>query len=213
MGLTVLQVQRRGINPATGRYGRAASVQGWYGGRTVASAYNPWTGGYGVTSQGHNAYAQWGSSVAARNGQAIQTGHVTTANGTAAGYRTSTGERGGVITGAHGTIAKGSNYTYAGNDGNVYRKDANGSWSQYNNGNWNQVDTSAAKQNLQQNHPNAAQNAQNARSQRSAGQPRTHVQPDTLHGLNNSALSRQRGQLQTQRFQNFRGFGGGRFRR
>jgi len=213
-------------NPATGRYGRAASVQSVYGGRTVASAYNPWTGGYGATSQGHNAYSQWGSSVATRNGQAVQTGHVTTANGTVAGYRTSTGQHGAVVNGANGTVVKGSNGVYAGNDGNVYRKDGTGSWSKYDNGSWNSVDTSAAKQqaqqNLQANHPNAQQNVHNVRQQGSdppslsgSGRAPQNVSPSTMEGLNHSAESRQRGQVQTQRFQNFHrgGGGGGRFRR
>ncbi len=87
-------------NPSTGRYGRAASVQGLYGGRTAASAYNPWTGGYGATSQGHNAYSQWGTSVAGKNGNWVQTGHVSTANGTAAAYRTSNGQSGTAYRGA-----------------------------------------------------------------------------------------------------------------
>jgi hypothetical protein len=211
-------------NPATGRYGRATSVQGWYGGRTVAAGYNSWTGGYGATSQGHNAYAQWGSSVATRNGQAIQAGHVTTANGTVAGYRTSTGQRGAAYTGASGTVVRGSNYVYAGNDGNAYRKDANGSWSKYDNGQWNSVDSSAAKQNFQNAHPNAQQSANSAREARATTQAggvngrlggAQSVQPQTLQGLDRSAESRQRGQVQTQRFQNFHrgGFGGMRRRR
>ena len=198
-------------NPATGRYGRAASAQGWYGGRTVAGSYNPWTGGFAATSQGHNTYAQWGTSVAGRNGQAIQTGHITTANGTAAGYRTSNGQRGGVVTGDNGTVVKGPNSVYAGNDGNVYRKDTSGTWSKYDNGNWSPVDTSAAKQQVQQNfqsnHPQAKQNAQNAI------QNRQQVSPGTMQGLDRSAAARQRGQMQTQRFQNFHRGGGMRFRR
>jgi hypothetical protein len=221
-------------NPATGRYGRSASVQGWYGGRTVASSYNPWTGGYGATSQGHNAYSQWGTSVATQNGQAIQTGHVTTANGTVAGYRTSTGQHGTIYSGANGTVAHGNNNSvYAGNDGNAYRKDANGNWSQYSNGQWNAVDTSAAKQNFQNAHPDAAAtkqsfqnahpdaqaNAKNAMEQRSTTQAGSggrlggtqSVAPQTMNGLDRSAQSRQRGQAQTQRFQNFRRGGG--FRR
>ncbi|GAO41109.1 hypothetical protein [Flavihumibacter petaseus] len=125
-------------NPATGRYGRSASVQGWYGGRTAASSYNPWTGSYAATRQGHNPYAQWGSSVATRGNQWAQTGHITNANGTTAGYRTSTGQSGVVHHGNNGTIAKGSNGTYVGHDGNIYRKNDNGSWSHYNNGSWQQ---------------------------------------------------------------------------
>jgi hypothetical protein len=130
-------------NPATGRYGRSASVQGWYGGRTVQSAYNPWTGGYARTQQGHNAYAQWGSTVATRGNDWVKTGHVTTARGTAAAYRTSSGQSGVVTRGQNGTVARTSNGVYAGQDGNVYRRDGKGDWSQYQNGNWNQVDRSA----------------------------------------------------------------------
>jgi len=124
-------------NPATGRYGRSASVQSVYGGRTVAQSYNPWTGGYAATSQGHNAYSQWGSSVATRNGKAIQTAHVTTAGGTTAGYRTSTGQHGVIHTGPGGTVTtKGTNGTYVGHDGNIYKKNSSGNWSQYHNGSW-----------------------------------------------------------------------------
>jgi hypothetical protein len=189
-------------NPATGRYGRSASVQGWYGGRTAASTYNPWTGGYAHTNQGHNAYSQWGSSVATRDGRAIQTGHVTNANGTIAGYRTNTGQSGVIAHGRNGGTAVRTNNgnMYAGHDGNVYKRNGAGNWSQYNNGGWNQV-----------NHPNAGNNISGATR---------NVSPETMQGLNRAAQNRDRGQFQTQRFQNFqrsggnfnRG-GGGRFRR
>lgn len=189
-------------NPATGRYGRSASVQGWYGGRTAASTYNPWTGGYAHTNQGHNAYSQWGSSVATRDGRAIQTGHVTNANGTIAGYRTNTGQSGVIAHGRNGGTAVRTNNgnMYAGHDGNVYKRNGAGNWSQYDNGGWNQV-----------NHPNAGNNISGATR---------NVSPETMQGLNRAAQNRDRGQFQTQRFQNFqrgggnfnRG-GGGRFRR
>ncbi|MBN9299499.1 MAG: hypothetical protein J0I41_21035 [Filimonas sp.] len=125
-------------NPATGRYGRSASVQGLYGGRTAAHAYNPWTGAYTSTRQGHNAYAQWGSSVTTRGNQWVQTGHVTTARGTTAGYNTSTGQHGVIHTGPGGTVVKNPNNTYVGHDGNIYKKNASGNWSQYSNGSWKQ---------------------------------------------------------------------------
>jgi len=175
-------------NPATGRYGQAASVQGWYGARTVASFYNPWTGTYGATSQGHSAYAQWGTSAAVRGDQWVQTGHVTTDEI------------------ANGTIAKGSNYTYAGDDGNVYRKDSRGNWSTYGDSEWKSVDASGAKQ--------QALKVQNAKPQGGfeLTSSRPAVQSDTMQALNSSAQSRQRGQIQTQRFQSFQA-GGGRFRR
>ena len=218
-------------NPATGRYGRSASVQGYYGGRTAASAYNPWTGGYGATSQAHNAYAQWGSSVATRGDQWAQSAHVTTAQGTKFGYQTSSGQAGVGFHGANGTVANTTNGVYAGHDGNVYKKNSNGSWSQYNNGSWNQVDTTQAKQQAQQNLQSRQQsgNSQSVGAQRSsagtssqsvgsvsrASQTSRQGSPDvsssTMQGLNSSAQARQRGQQQTQRFQNTGGrrFGGG----
>jgi hypothetical protein len=160
-------------NPSTGRYGRSASVQGPYGGRTAAASYNPWTGGYARTNQGHNAYGQWGSSVATRGNQWAQTGHVTTARGTTAGYRTSAGTSGTVTRGANGTVARTNNGTYAGNDGNVYRKDGQGNWSQYNNsnGSWNSVDRSTAQsQNLDREAQSRQRGQQEVqRQQRSSG--------------------------------------------
>jgi hypothetical protein len=138
--------------------------------------------------------------VAARGDQWAQTGHLTTARGTAFGYQGSGGQGIG-FHGANGTIAKTNNHTYAGNDGNVYRKDSGGNWSKYGNGGWNSVDTSAAKQQAQQNIQNARQNRANVQSG-SAG--RQSTQPNTWQGLNRSDASRQRGQFQTQRFQNFR---------
>jgi hypothetical protein len=132
-------------NPSTGRYGRAATVQSGSGGRTVASTYNPWTGGYARTQQGHNAYAQWGSTVATRGNQWVQTGHVTTAGGTTARYRTSSGSSGVVRRGDNGTLARTDNGVYAGKDGNVYKRDGRGDWSQYENGGWNKVDRAEPK--------------------------------------------------------------------
>jgi hypothetical protein len=194
-------------------------VQGWYGGRTAASSYNPWTGSYAHTNQGHNPYAQWGSSVATRGNQWVQSGHITTAAGTSTAYRTSSGQSGVVTHGVNGnSVARGTNGTYVGHDGNVYRKDSTGNWSQYNNGNWNHVDTSQAQAQAQQKIQNAQANrpATSQQSVATTRQPVTqnhvNVNPDVVNGLNRSAASRQRGQIQTQRFQNFRA-GGGRFRR
>jgi hypothetical protein len=153
------------FNPATGRYGRSASVQGWYGGRTVAHSYNPWTGGYAATAQGHNAYSQWGSSVASRGNQWIQTGHISNANGTVAGYHTASGQKGIVTHGANGTVVHTNNGVYAGHDGNVYKKNATANWSQYHNGGWNPVNNATVHQ----------QRLGNAAQSRQLGQERTQL--------------------------------------
>ncbi|MND61324.1 hypothetical protein D3C80_525800 [compost metagenome] len=225
-------------NPVTGRYGRSASVQGWYGGRTVAQAYNPWTGGYAATSQGHNAYAQWGSSVATRGGQWVQTGHVTTRYGTTTGYRTSSGQSGVVTHGINGgTSVRTNNGIYAGKDGNVYRKDNNGNWQHYNNkdGGWTQAGTLGSTQHKPAtagtNQQRPAQTADADRQRNLAGKTEQHPsipertgsnpiggtggvqrEPEnrgfqnptnehTFQNLDHSVSARERGQMQTERFQ------------
>ena len=133
-------------NPSTGSYGRAATVQTPAGGATVGQAYNPWTGTYAATRQGSNAYSQWGSSVATRGNQWVQTAHRSTANGTVAGARTSAGGAavGGVGPGGSGFVARDqNNNVYAGKDGNVYKKDSSGSWQKYGSGGWSGVNPPA----------------------------------------------------------------------
>lgn len=197
------------FNPATGRYGRSATVQGWYGGRTVASAYNPWTGGYGATSQGHNAYAQWGQSVAVRGDQWIHTGHVTTAAGTAVGYRTSNGQSGVITRGPNGnTVMKNDNGIYAGHDGNIYHRDTNGNWSEYvKGGGWNPVQPQNNNLSGQTQNKNLSGQTRNSNL---SGQTLNRGSSGGPQGLDRDAAARRRGQIQTQRFQNFHRFNGGR---
>ncbi len=216
-------------NPSTGRYGRTATAQSYYGGgRTAATAYNPWTGGRGSTVQGHNAYSQWGRSAAVRGDQWMQSGHVTTARGTTAAYRSSEGA-GVARSGVNGTVARTSNGVYAGNDGNLYRRNSEGNWSQYNNGNWNQVQATpeqrqnieGARQQAQQNfearkselpQSDRAQSLQNFEGSRGDAASRS-VSRDTMQGLDRSASARQSGQTRTQNFQrSYRSRSGG-FRR
>ena len=101
-----------------------------YGSVTAARTYNPYTGVYGATRQGSNAYGNWGSSVAVRGDQWAQTAHRTTSQGTAAGFRTSEGARGVGVSGANGNsgfLAQDKNdNVYAGRNGDVYRKDSSG---------------------------------------------------------------------------------------
>jgi len=223
-------------NPSTGRYGRTTTRQSYYGGgRTASTAYNPWTGGRGASVQGHNPYGQWGRSAAARGDQWVQSGHVSTARGTTAAYRSSEGA-GVASTRANGTVARTNNGVYAGNDGNVYRRNSSGNWSQYDNGNWDQVKATdqqkqnaqnarnQAQQNVQSRQQSAQQNlqaregsqlpqgdrsqaAQNVQNARSSGSSR-QVSQDTMNSLNSAAQSRQSGQARTQSFQRSGGGGG-----
>lgn len=213
-------------NPSTGRYGRSATVATPYGSRTAAAAYNPWTGGYGRTSQGSNAYGNWGQSAAVRGDDWARTAHVSNANGTTAGYRTSNGNQGIIHSGDNGTVARTNNGTYAGKDGNVYRKNSDGSWSQYNkDGGWSSVNKpsqgnlSGATRNQtptagtrDQNLGGATRNqtpTAGTRDQNLGSQNRASVNDRTMGELNNSAQSRSRGQTQTQRYNNYQRSGGG----
>ncbi|MGA3055788.1 MAG: hypothetical protein ABSD63_16405 [Candidatus Korobacteraceae bacterium] len=219
-------------NPSTGTYGRAATVQTPYGGRTVAQAYNPWTGTYAATAQGHNAYAQWGSSVVTQGNDWARTAHVTTANGGTAGYRTSDGGAGRVVYGPQGAagVAKTANDDiYAGKDGNVYKRNPNGSWSKYDNGNWTPVDKPTGGQNKtaggdstlksrqgtapSQTTADVQQRAQNAGV--AQGQRPSSASPETMQQLNQEAASRRQGAAREQTFSRGTGaarYGGGRRR-
>jgi hypothetical protein len=212
-------------NPATGRYGRAATAQTWYGGRTAAAAYNPWTGGYGATRQGHNAYAQWGSSAAVRGDDWARTGHVTTSRGTVGGIQSSQGSAVFARGAEGGTVVKGSgNNVYAGKDGNVYRKDPSGNWSKYDGGNWNPVDTSAARDQAKQAAQNsgitrdsASQAAQQRAGTRAEGTSSqlgsgSSLSPETRSQLNRDATARQNGDMratQQRQYERSGGWSGG----
>jgi hypothetical protein len=210
-------------NPATGGYGRVYTQQTPYGGRTSAWGYNPRTDTAWTTQQGHNSYAQWGTSTATRGGETYQAGHVVTQHGSTA-------------------VAKGPDNLYAAHDGNVYKRDDNGNWSKWDNGGWQPVNPSTTnrsnenqQQNLsaqnqernQQNQERAQQNQQN-RSQdkqnpNNSAQPKpsgrqanqqaqqkrtqnngTKRSSDELtNGLNREAAARQRGSDRTNRQQNW----------
>ncbi len=158
-------------NPTTGMYGHAVTTQNAYGGHTYASVYNPWTGTYAATSQGHNEYAQWGSSVVTNGNNWAEAQHYTNANGTAGSFQTSKGSEGAGVTGKNGNsafVAKdaNNNNVYAGADGNVYKKDSNGDWSKWDNGSWTPVDPSTgAAQTKKQSSQNLSGATQNQKGQ------------------------------------------------
>ena len=143
-------------NPATGMYGHAVTTQNAYGGHTYASGYNPWTGTSWATSQGHNQYSSWGSTVVTNGNNWAEAQHGSNANGSAGSFQTSKGSAGAGVSGAGGNsgfVAKdaNNNNVYAGADGNVYKKDSNGDWSKWNDGSWTPVDPSTAEANAKSN--------------------------------------------------------------
>lgn len=153
-------------NPATGMYGHAYTSQNAYGGHTYASGYNPWTGTSWATSQGHNQYSSWGSTVVNNGSNWAEAQHYSNANGTTGSFQTSKGSAGVGFSGANGNsgfVAKdaNNNNVYAGADGNIYKKDSSGNWSKWDNGSWNPVDPTTAES-------EAKTNAQNKKSGNSA---------------------------------------------
>jgi hypothetical protein len=93
----------RAYNPYTGTYARGATATTAYGTRSAAGAYKPYTGRGAATRQGSSPYGQWGTSVVGGPHQAVQTGHVTTSQGTIAGARSTTGAKAIGGNGAYGS--------------------------------------------------------------------------------------------------------------
>jgi hypothetical protein len=137
-------------NPATGMYGHGYTAQNAYDGHTYASGYNPWTGTSWATSQGHNQYSSWGSTVVNNGSNWAEAQHQSNANGTTGSFQTSKGSAGAGFSGANGNRGfvsqdANNNNVYAGADGNVYKKDSNGNWSKWDNGSWTPVDPTTAE--------------------------------------------------------------------
>jgi hypothetical protein len=197
----------RAYNPYTGTYARGGTVSTPYGTRSAAGAYNPYTGTGAATRQGSNAYGQWGSSVVSRGNQAVATQHVTTGQGTVGAMETSAGGKAVAGTGAYGSggVAKtGGGDMYAAKDGNVYKNTGSG-WQHYNDGSWNSVNPPSGAA--------AQQRADGFTRPSDSSISRPQMQSSDFQGLNQEFQDRQRGAMQSQRFQDFQrgGFGGGGF--
>jgi hypothetical protein len=185
-------------NPYTGTYARGASVATPYGRQSVAQAYNPYTGNAAATRQGSSPYGQWGTSVAGNgSGQWVQTGHAVNSQGGVAGARTSSG--GAIVTGSgqqgSGTVARNAQGDMvAAKNGNVYKNTGDG-WQHYDNGNWNSVNKPAP---------------QSQGGQRSNAATQGNWQQQSA-SMNREMQNRQRGNMQTQQFQQSGGMraGGG----
>ena len=206
-------------NPYTGTYARGATAYGPYGSQSVAHAYNPYTGTYAATHQGSNAYSSWGQSVVSNGNKSAYTQHYSNANGTVA---TAQGSKGGSAAGVstkYGTTAAAQTKNgdmYATHDGNVYKNTGNG-WKSYDNGNWNSVNNSNSK-NAQQNYQNSnaqnqAKNYQNSSSKNAQSSERSGQSAQSRSSgssdVDRQAQNRQRGDSQSQRFNESRGGGGG----
>ena len=189
-------------NPYTGTYARGATASTAYGTRSAAGAYNPYTGTAAATRQGSSAYGQWGTSVVSNGNQAVQTGHVTTAQGTAGAARSTTGAAAVGYNGTYnnaGAVKTSSGDMYATKDGNVYKNTGNG-WQSYNNGSWNSANAQAQQARSSAN----TQQAQQARSNSAATAQRSAPTQE----MNQEFQNRQRGAAQSQRFQNLQRSGG-----
>ena len=178
-------------NPYTGTYARGGSVYGPYGSASFGRAYNPYTGVGAATRQGSSPYAQWGSSIVSNGNRTVQTGHISTAEGTIAGARSSTGAAaigGSGVNGSGGLARTSSGDLYAAKDGQIYKNTGDG-WHSYNNGSWNSV-----------NKP-----TQQSIQSRAGANPTARLE---MQSLNQEWQNRQRGAMQTQNFENFRRSGG-----
>ena len=175
-------------NPYTGTYARGGSVYGPYGSASFARAYNPYTGVGAATRQFSSPYAQWGSSVISNGNRTVQTGHISTGQGTIAGARSTTGAAvigGSGASGSGGLARTSGGDLYAAKDGQIYKNTGDG-WHSYNNGSWDSV---------------------NKPTPQSRAGANTAARPE-MQSLNQEWKNRQRGAMQSQQFENFRRSGG-----
>jgi hypothetical protein len=206
-------------NPYTGTYARSGSVYGPYGSRSAGQAYNPYTGTYAATRQGSSPDAQWGSSVVSRGNQAAYTQHYSTAEGSVGRAETTAGGQAVAGKGAYNSGFAGKTSggdMYAGKDGNVYRNTGSG-WQKYGgDGNWNSVSTPK---------PSGTQTQGAEQRMGAGGGQQWRAGAGQMQDLQNQWSNRQRGSMQSDRFQGFQhsggawggrfgggGFGGGRRR-
>lgn len=213
-------------NPYTGTYARGATASTPYGSRSAGQAYNPYTGTYAATRQGSSPTAQWGSSVVSRGNQSAYTQHYSTAQGSVGSIQTSKGGEAVGASTAWGNAAVGKTANgnmYADKNGNVYKNTGSG-WQKYDNGSWNSVNgskpNSQQAQSGQQRLQGSQQQSLGSQQRTQAGQQQAREQGNfnrsgegrssQLEGLQREAQNRQRGGMESQRFQQFQRGGGAR---
>jgi hypothetical protein len=192
-------------NPSTGSYAHGSASWGADGGAANASWYNARTGVSGTTNQNANAYSRWGSSQISGPNQTVNTRSETTAQGSAGAFRSTSGAEGAGVHGAGGNnagVVKGpGGNVYAGADGNVYQHTSSG-WEKYDNGAWNSVTK-----------PTPGAGDQGGR----LGQSEAAASRQSWGGgafgqqLDQDRVARTEGAQRSGQFNQFGGFGGGRF--
>ena len=212
-------------NPYTGTYARGATASGPGGTRTAAGVYNPYSGAGAATRQGSSPYAQWGSSVVTNGSQTAYAQHASNAQGTVGSVQTSSGGKAvgaNTVYGSGGVAKTSSGDVYAGKDGNVYKNTGSG-WQKYDDGSWNTVTPPSNAQAKTQSASASASSRQAAStgSTTTTGQANAQAQASTrtegrqatgggtaagtadshVSGLQREAQSRQRGALQSERFE------------
>ena len=218
-------------NPYTGTYARGATASGPGGTRTAAGVYNPYTGAGAATRQGSSPYAQWGSSVVTNGSQTAYAQHASNARGSVGSVQTSSGGKAAGVSTAYGNTGAAktsSGDVYAGHDGNVYKNTGSG-WQKYDGGSWNDVQQPSGSQAKTTSTSSTAATRQTTTGSTAASrqadaqaQAATRTQPRqapatgeaatwSVGGLQREAQSRQRGALQSERYESASraAFGGG----
>ena len=155
--------------------------------------YNARTGVSGSTNQNYNQYGRWGSSQVSGPNQTVDTRSQSGAQGSAGGFRSTSGAEGAGVKGAGGDsagVVKGAGgNVYAGADGNVYRHTSDG-WQKYNDGSWNSVTRPS------QNAPASG----NAPGSQSANRPASQSPGDAQAAARSSFANSEGQQLDQDRF-------------
>jgi hypothetical protein len=200
-----------GYNPTTGTYAHGRAAWGPNAAGATGSFYNPRTGVGGATAQYSNPYGHWGRSVVSGPGGAVETGSRSGAQGSVAGFRSTTGAKGFGFEGAGGKTggaAKGAGgNVYAGADGNVYRH-TNDGWAKWNNGSWDTVQPRTQSGNLQaQSGESSRGSRMESRAQGELGSRRAAAPTADVNQLNQDRFARTQGFQRQQDFGAWRSSG------
>lgn len=199
-----------GYNPYTGTYSRGGTVYGPYGSRTAARAYNPYTGTSAATRQGSSPYGHWGTSVVSRNGEAIQTGHISSGGRSVYGARTTEGGKaiaGSGYRGSGAVVKQGDGDMFAARNGEIYKNTGDG-WQQHNGSGWESVNTPTPQRTSSATNRTTSTSTRTSATTRPSTANRSTMSSSTYNSLNSEVKNRQRGSAQMQNYQRSRSYGG-----
>ncbi len=198
-------------NPTTGTYARGGYAYGAGGGSAYGAAFNPRTGVGAAGYRSYDAYGSWGQGVVSRGDQWLKSGYYSDARGSVRGFRDSSGRAGGVVDTGDGRagFVRGKDDLYVGRDGDVYRRGDDG-WYKHGGkgGGWDKVSDGLSPEQRDAVRDRAGSGLSDAQRDAVRDRAGSRGSSDVIRDLNRSQSGRQRGNVNSGRYDNWRSQGG-----